>query len=60
MTDSVWVYLDITTSSPMMSSAMRGTLSLEVMMVGSPFSSVSSITGEVAHLHTTLKATGLN
>ena len=60
MTDSVWVYPDVTTSSPMMSSAMRGTLSREVMMVGSPFSSVSSITGEVAHLHTTLEATGFN
>ena len=44
----------------MMSSAMRGTLSLEVMMVGSPFSSVSSITGEVAHLVTMFEASDVN
>ena len=29
---------------------MRGTLSLDLMMVGSSLSSVSSIRGEVAHL----------
>ena len=34
------------------SSPMRGTLSLDRMMVGSSASSVSSIRGEVAHLDT--------